>query len=100
MKRERNKKPVEETKEKTQDELIQEQLTWRGEACKTLDLLEKQMGVNIYEPNRFGGMYIKQKNGKTLAEEKKLSSIFKNEQQINTENHQYDEKQLASFFKS
>lgn len=34
--------------------------TFRDEVFETLEVLEKQ-GTNIYDTNRFGGMYLKQK---------------------------------------
>lgn len=68
--------------------------SYREEAIYVINLLKKQ-GVDIYDPNRYGGMYLKKHNSK-------ISNIFNKEKtdsnkEINNEN-QFDKNELSKFF--
>lgn len=69
--------------------------TYKEEAIYVINLLKKQ-GVDIYDPNRYGGMYLKKHNSK-------ISNIFNEEKtdsnkEINNKENQFDKNELSKFF--
>jgi hypothetical protein len=76
-------------------ELRKEFQTYEEEAIYVLDLLKKQ-GVDIYDPNRTGGMYLKKKSSK-------FNSIFKgknNKESEEINNNEIPKSTLSDFFKN
>lgn len=69
--------------------------SYREEAIYVINLLKSQ-GVDIYDPNRYGGMYLKKHNSK-------IPNIFIKEKTdsnkvINNEENQFDKNELSKFF--
>ena len=52
---------------------------YREDAIRTLNILEKK-GINIYDTNRFGGMYLKSKENESI----KIAKIFEEKDTQNT----------------
>ena len=84
--------PIEEKKGLFSDIEIK---TFKQESIEVLNLLEKS-GVNIYDPNRYGGMYLKRKD-KTSKIPQSLKEKFGNSQKTSKEDNQIPDA-LKNFF--
>jgi hypothetical protein len=69
--------------------------TWREEVFEVLDILEKE-GINIYDENNHGGMYLNQQTKVPT----KLKQIFsQNVKKVNIEPLEKTDPQLNNLFK-
>lgn len=68
--------------------------SYKDEAIWAINLLEQQ-GINIYDPNRHGGMYLKKK-----TDSKNIGSIFSEKSQPQTTTSENNQKTVTNDFKS
>jgi len=70
--------------------------TYKEKCIEVLNILDKK-GINIYDPNNYGGMYLKRRNSTNIP--KKLTDMFEKTSKKDTEEKEEIElNNLMNFF--